>query len=124
MDDGPIALGATADVWECTYRDEKVSVKRLKIGTENSQTIRQVRSWYSAPSSCLLKNTAVVLQRGHHLEKIKTPEHRPFHRCYDGSFADHLGVDAKWKSDRVRREISRCESDQPGEFPSITALDQ
>jgi len=99
VDDDPIALGATADVWEGTYRDEKVSIKRLKIRTENYQTIRQVRSWYSEPSSCLLKNTAVVLQRGRHLEKIKTPEHRPFHLCYDRSFANHLGVDAKWNSE-------------------------
>ena len=38
---------------------------------------------------------AVILQRGGHLEKVKTPEHRSFHRCYDRSFANHLGVDVE-----------------------------
>jgi len=35
---------------------------------------------------------AVILQTGRDLEKVKTPEHRLFHRCYDRSFANHLGV--------------------------------
>jgi len=35
---------------------------------------------------------AVILQTGRHLEKVETPEHRPFHLYYDRSSANHLGV--------------------------------
>jgi len=57
VDDGPISLGAVADVWEGTCRGKKVSIKSLRIRTENYQTIKQVRSWYGTSSSRLLKNT-------------------------------------------------------------------
>jgi len=55
--DGPIALGAIADVWEGTYRGKKVSIKSLRIRTKNYQAIKQVRGWYGTSLSHLLKNT-------------------------------------------------------------------
>ena len=122
--DGPIAHGVIADVWEGVYRSEKVSIKCLKIPTENDQTLKKVRIRYGTSSSRLLKNTAVILQRGGHLEKAKAPEHRLFHRCYDRSFANNLGVDAERNSDGVRREKSRRESDRPGESFPVIALDR
>ena len=63
---------------------------------------------------------AVILQRGRFVEKFKAPEYRPFHRCYNKSFAARLGVDAEWNSDRVCREKSKRESYRSGEsFPAI-----
>ena len=122
--DDPVALGVVADVWEGTYCSKKVLIKCLRIRTENYQTHKKVRIQCGTSSSHLLKNTAVILQRGGHLEKVKTPEHRPFPRCYNRSFANNLGVDAERNSDEVRREKSRRESDRPGEsFPAI-ALDR
>jgi hypothetical protein len=40
------------------------------------------------------EHLVVIFQRGHHLEKVKAPEHHPFHRCYDGFFTNRFGVDA------------------------------
>ena len=58
------------------------------------------------------------------MEKVKAPEHRPFHRCYSKTFANHLGVDAEWNFDEIRREKSGRESDwSSGSFPVI-ALDR
>ena len=59
----------------------------------------------------------VILQRGRYTEKAEAPEHRPFHRRYNKSFANHLGVDAQRNFGGVRQEKSRCEMDQPGESP-------
>jgi len=54
------------------------------------------------------------------VEKVNTPERCPFYRCYNKSFANRLGVDAKWYSDGVHREKSKHEPDRPGEsFPVI-----
>ena len=62
----------------------------------------------------------VVFQRGRHLEKAKTSEHRPFHRRYNKPFASCLGVDAEWNSDGIHREKSGHGSNQSGEpFPVI-----
>ena len=66
---------------------------------------------------------AVILQRGYHVEKVKTSEHRPFRWHHNESFASCLGVDAERNSDRVCREKSRRESNQSGESPSVIALD-
>ena len=66
----------------------------------------------------------VILQRGRHMEKVKAPEHRPFHRRYNKSSANHLRVDAERNSGGVRREKPRCEADQPGESFPVIALDR
>ena len=42
---------------------------------------------------------AVILQRGYHVEKVKTSEHRPFRWHHNESFASCLGVDAERNSD-------------------------
>jgi len=54
---------------------------------------------------------AVILQSGRYVEKAKTPEHCPFHRRHNGSFANRFGVDAERNSDGVHRG----KSNQPGE---------
>jgi hypothetical protein len=64
--DGPVSLGAIADVWEGTYRSKKVSIKSLRIRTNNYQSLKKVRIRYSTPSSHLLKNT-----RGHCSRSVK-----------------------------------------------------
>jgi len=112
--DGPIALGAIADVWEGTCRGKKVSIRCLKIRTENKKNVNQVRGWYGTSPPRLLRAPAgavVILQTGRHLEKVKTSERCPFHRRYDRPFAGHLGVDAERDPDRVRREKPSCDSD-------------
>ena len=68
--------------------------------------------------------TAAILQRGHNVEKVKAPEHCPFHRRHNGSSANRLGVDAERKPDRVRREKSGHESDRPGRSFSVISLDR
>ena len=45
---------------------------------------------------------AVVLQRSRDMEKIRAPEHRPFHRGYNKSSANRFGVDAERNSGGVR----------------------
>jgi len=64
----------------------------------------------------------VILQTGRHLEKVKTPEHRPLHRRYDRSFANYLGVDAEQDPDGVHSKKSGRESDRPGESLRVIAL--
>jgi len=66
----------------------------------------------------------VIFQTGRHLEKVKTPEHRPLHRCYDRSFANHLGVDAEQNPDGVYSEKSGSEPNQPGESSPVIAFDR
>jgi len=68
--------------------------------------------------------TAVILQTGRHLEKVETPEHRPVHRRYDRSLANHLGMATKRNADGVRSEKSGHKSSQPCESPPVTILDQ
>ena len=65
----------------------------------------------------------VILQTGHHLEKVETPKHRLFYRHCDGSFANHLRMDAEQNSDGIYSEKSRSEQNQPGESSLIIALD-
>ena len=125
--DHPITLGGIADVWEGTYRGEKVSIKTLRVCMKNHKAIKKV---------CILYNTfyrvcsrtpvglAVTLQRSHHVEEVKTPKHRPFRWCHDESFASCFGVDAKRKSDGVRREISSRKSDQPGQSLLVITLNR
>ena len=48
---GPIAVNATADVWEGTYRGKKVSIKSLKIPSNGDQTIKEVRIQYVSIAS-------------------------------------------------------------------------
>jgi len=67
---------------------------------------------------------AVILQTGRRLEKVKTPKHRAFHRRYDRSLANHLGVDAEQNPDGVHSNKSGCESDRPGESPPVIALER
>jgi len=43
----------------------------------------------------------VILQRGRHVEKVKAPEHRPFHWRYNESSANHLRVDAERNSGEI-----------------------
>ena len=57
------------------------------------------------------------------MEKIKAPEHRPFHRRHNEPFANCLGVDAERNSGGIHREKPGCEADQPGEPPPEIALD-
>ena len=65
-----------------------------------------------------LAGLLVIFQRDCHLEKAKAPEHRPFHWCYDRSFANYLGINAERYTHRVHREKFRRESDRPSEsFP-------
>ena len=54
---GPIALGGIADVWEGTYRGERVSIKSLKIPPSGDQTIKKVCTRSDTFLSRLLKNT-------------------------------------------------------------------
>ena len=67
---------------------------------------------------------AVILQMGRHLEKVKTPEHRPVHRCYDRSLANHLGMATERNVDGVHSEKSGHKSSQPCESPPVIVLDQ
>ena len=70
-----------------------------------------------------LVGSVVILRSRHRMEKIKAPEHRPFHRRHNGPFANRLGVDAERNSGGVHREKPGCQEDRPGEtFPTI-ALD-
>ena len=55
--DGPIALGAIADVWEGTYRDKKVSIKSLRVRIKHHLAIKKVRIWRCTSSSRLFKNS-------------------------------------------------------------------
>ena len=66
----------------------------------------------------------VILQRGRHLEKVKTPEHRPFHRRHNESSANHLGVDAERNTDGVHQEKPGCEADQPRKFCPVIPPDR
>ena len=54
--DHPITLGGIADVWEGTYRGEKVSVKFLRVCMKNHQAVKKVCSLCGAPLQRLLKN--------------------------------------------------------------------
>ena len=122
-----VVHGAIVDVWEGTYRDEKVSVKCLKICTEDYRTLKKVRIRYGTSHRIYSRTpmgAAVILQRGRHLEKVKTPERHPFYRCYDRSFTNHLEVDAERNSNEVRREKSRHESDRPSEPSLVIAPDR
>ena len=64
----------------------------------------------------------VILQRGHHLEKVKAPEYCPFYRRYHKIFANRFGMDAERNSGGVRREKPRCKANQPGETFPVIAL--
>ena len=57
----------------------------------------------------------VIYQNDRHMEKVKTPERRPFHRRYIKSFANRFGVDAQRNSCGVCQEKPGCEADQPRE---------
>ena len=54
--DHPIALGGIADVWEGTYRGEKVSIKSLRVCMKNHQAVKKVRSPCGTSLPRLLKN--------------------------------------------------------------------
>jgi len=60
-------------------------------------------------------DTIVIPQRGRHMEKVKAPKDRSFHRRYKDPFAICVGVLAERDSDEVRREESEREPDYPGE---------
>jgi len=97
-----IALGGIADVWEGIYRGKRVSIKSLKVPLRDDQTLKKVCARCGTSLSRLLKGLVVIFQRGHHLEKVKPPKHRPLHRGYNKSFANRFGVDAKRNSGGVR----------------------
>jgi len=54
---GPIALGGIANVWEGTYRGERVSIKSLKIPPADNETIKKVCIRCDTSLSSLLKKT-------------------------------------------------------------------
>ena len=54
--DHPVALCGTADVWEGTYRGEKVFIKSLRVCMKNHQAIKKVFILHGTPLSRLLKN--------------------------------------------------------------------
>ena len=56
--------------------------------------------------------------------EVKSPEHCPFRRCYNKSFANCPGVDAKWNSGRVHQEKSKRKSYRPGKSFPVVALDR
>ena len=58
------------------------------------------------------------------MKKVKAPEHRPSHRCHNGSFVNRLGVDVERNSDGVRQGKSGHEPDQPGKPFLAIALDR
>jgi len=123
----PIAVGGISDVWKGTYRGMRVSIKCLRVPRNDDQALKKVGIQCGTSLSRLLKNTcgfAVIFQRGRYAEKAEAPEHRPFHRRYNKSFANRFGVDAKRNSVGVRREKPRCEADQPCESPPVIALDR
>ena len=52
--DGPVALGAIADVWEGTHRGKRVTIKPLKVPLSDDRTFRKVRVLYNMSLSRLL----------------------------------------------------------------------
>ena len=60
---GPVAVGAIADVWEGTYRRNKVSIKCFKIPPGDDQTLKKVRVRYHTSLSRPLKDTRVSCSR-------------------------------------------------------------
>ena len=52
----PANLDGVVDVWEGTYRGEKVSIKCLRVRTRNQRTIKKVRIRYGTCFSRQLKN--------------------------------------------------------------------
>ena len=66
--DGPIALGAIADIWEGTYRHKRVSIKSLRIPLNDDQNSKKVRVLYSMSLSRLPKNAC-----GPYSHSSKTP---------------------------------------------------
>jgi len=76
VDRGQTALGGIAEVWEGTYRGERVSIRSLKIPPTDDQTIKKVCTRCDTSLSHLLKKIVglvVILQRGRHLEKVEAP---------------------------------------------------
>ena len=57
----------------------------------------------------------VILQRSCRVETVKTPERRPFPRCYKHASAICIRVDAKRNFNELCEEESGCEPYQPGE---------
>jgi len=57
LGDHPTTLGGIADVWEGTYRGEKVSIKILRVCMKNHQAVKKVCILCSTSLSRLLKNT-------------------------------------------------------------------
>ena len=55
--DGPIAFGSIADLWEGTYRDNKVSIKCLKASLINDKSFKKVRVLCGTFVSRLIKDT-------------------------------------------------------------------
>ena len=55
--DGPAASGAVTDIWEGTYRDKKVSIRRLRAPMDDDHTLKKVRSRDGTSLSRPLKNT-------------------------------------------------------------------
>jgi len=54
---GPIAFGGIADVWEGTYRGDKVSIGCLKASLINDKSFKKVRVLCGTFVSRLIKNT-------------------------------------------------------------------
>ena len=84
LGDGPIALSAIADVWGGTHDGKKVTIKCFRVPLSDKQAFKKVRVLYGIfhrVHSGIPVDAAVILQRGRRLEKVETPEYRPFHRC-------------------------------------------
>jgi len=104
----PISVdGGTADVWEGTHGGKKVCIKCPRVCMEDLRTVTQVRIQHRCISLIYSRKPAcavVVPQRGRHMEKVKTPERRPFHWCYERPFAICFGIYAERNPDEVRQE--------------------
>ena len=117
--DGPIARGDNTELLEASCGGKKVSVKRPKATSDDDETHRKVRVRHVRYGASLwhpltnARGATDVLQRSRYLEKLEAPEHRPFRRHHDESFANCLRMDVERDSDGVHPEKSRREPDRP-----------
>jgi hypothetical protein len=123
----PIPLGENTELLEGSCGDKKVSVKRPTATSADDETHRKVCVRHDASLSHPFTNAcgvADVLQRSRYLEKLEAPEHRPFRRRHNESFANCLRVDAERDPDGVRPEKPRHEPDRPCKSFSAIACDR
>lgn len=56
-EDEPLASGGFSDIWEGTYNDTKVCIKRPRVTKQNRSTVQKVHTWCWYTFCCLLKET-------------------------------------------------------------------